>query len=327
MIKRVSMKDVADRAGVSIATVSHVLNQPGRVTPQTTASVVRAMNDLGFVRNQLARQLRTGTGTTIGMIVLNVANPFFANLAHACEKSAEETGQSILLASSDQLPHREDRYLALLEEHRVNGLLVAPVGGPSVSMARLRDRGMPIVLFGNWTPAFCSVVLDDEEGGYLVAKHLIESGRRRLAFIGGPIGQVNAKWRGVQRAVLEGGGTLVRRVDTRDQTSHDGRAAVEELLADGPDVEGIIAVNDLTALGVLAGLSSAGLRVPDDVALTGYDDIEFAASASVPLTTVRQPIDEIAREALSLLRDEAERPHEHRNVVLTPELIVRDSTA
>lgn len=329
----VGIRDVAARAQVSVGTVSNVLNKPDIVSPATLEKVQKVMDELGFVRNDLARQLKMGGGTTLGMIVLNVANPFFGDLAHACETAAEDLGHTVIVGSSDQLPKREDRYIDLFEEQRVRGMLIAPLGGATERIERLVRRGMPVVLFDINAGAgqFCSVALDGSLGGYQATAHLIETGRRRIAFLGGPLHQVEDRWRGAQRAVAEAPECTLSHIDTADQTIAEGRR-IGELLADLPAGErpdGIFAANDLLALGVMHALVLAdGIAIPRDIAIVGYDDIDYAASAIVPLTSVRQPLGTLAHEAVRLVMDDAKNPdHEHEHLLLPPTLVVRASSA
>jgi len=332
MAKAVGIREVAEAARVSVGTVSNVLNKPEQVSPATLARVQAVIDDLGFVRNDLARQLKMGAGTTLGMIVLNVANPFFADLAHACEAAGERVGHTVVLGSSDQLEAREDRYLDLFEEQRVRGMLVAPLDGITGRMRRLRARGMPLVLFDIHADRdFCSVTLDGRAGGELVARHLIETGRRHIAFLGGPLHQVEDRWLGAQRVCAEHEGVRLTHVDTDDQTIADGRAAgaVIEAMPSNERPDAVFAANDLLALGLLQALVlSERIRVPHDIAIVGYDDIDYAESAVVPLSTVRQSTELLAEHAVRLVLDEAnDREHEHEQLKLAPELIVRESSA
>lgn len=329
----VGIREVAERAGVSFGTVSNVLNKPELVSARTLALVQATMDELGFVRNDLARQLRMGGGTTLGMIVLNVANPFWADLAHACEAAAEAQGHTVIFGSSDQLDGREDRYIDLFEEQRVRGMLIAPLDGATERMNRLTRRGMPLVLFDIHAAGgdVCSVALDGDVGGYLAVKHLLDTGRRRVAFLGGPLHQVQDRWEGAQRAVSEVAGATLTHFDTADQTIADGRA-MGELIADLPDQsrpDSIFGANDLLALGAMQSLVLAdGVQVPRDIAIVGYDDIDYAASAIVPLTTIHQPRQELATEAVRLVLDHAATggAHEHEHLLLPPRLVVREST-
>ncbi|MFG1912130.1 LacI family DNA-binding transcriptional regulator [Kribbella sp. NPDC048928] len=333
MAGRVGIREVAARANVSVGTVSHVLNRPELVSSATLERVLATMDELGFVRNDLARQLKMGGGTTLGMIVLNVANPFFADLAHACESAAEANGHTIILGSSDQLGRREDRYIELFEEQRVSGMIIAPLAGETARIQHVIRRGMPVVLFDIHAVDgdFCSLALDGDAGGYLAVRHLLDTGRRRIAFVGGPLHQVEDRWNGALRATAEVKGATLTHIDTEDQTIADGRAVGDVLATKGPRSrpDGVFAANDLLALGLMQSLLIAdGIEVPRDVAIVGYDDIAYAASAAVPLTTVRQPKEALAAEAVRLVLDHVANGggHVHEHSLLPPELIVRAST-
>ncbi|QPZ40132.1 LacI family DNA-binding transcriptional regulator [Paramicrobacterium chengjingii] len=318
---------------VSVGTVSNVLNKPDVVSTKTLERVLATMDELGFVRNDLARQLKMGGGTTLGMIVLNVANPFFGDLAHACESAAEARGHTVIFGSSDQLAGREDRYIDLFEEQRVRGMIIAPLDGSTERIERLIRRGMPVVLFDihAGTGDFCSVAMDGSEGGYLATRHLLEAGRRRIAFLGGPLHQVADRWDGALKAVDEFDGAVLTHIDTVDQTIADGRAIGDRLAAMDPESrpDAVFGANDLLALGLMQSLVIAdGIEVPRDIAIVGYDDIDYAASAIVPLTTVRQPKEALAHEAVRLVLDHAASgtSHVHEHSLLPPELVVRAST-
>lgn len=328
---QVGIREVAQRADVSIGTVSNVLNNPHRVSPTTLARVLAVMQEIGFVPNLLARQLRTGDNPTIGMIVLNVANPFFANLAHACEAAAELRGLTLVLGSSNQLEEKQERYLSLFEQQRVRGIVVAPLAGLTDGMRRLQRRGMPIVLFdvGSDDEDFCSVALDGRAGGYLAARHLIETGRSHLAFVGGPLRQVEDRWHGAMKACAEVSGVRLSRIDTAATAFADGHAVGPLLEAMSPSErpDAIMAANDTLALGLLQSLTlSSTISVPDDLAVMGYDDIEYAGAAIVPLSTIRQPTHQLAIEALRLVQAESQPGHQHESCRLTPELVIRAST-
>lgn len=333
MQRTVGLREVAEYAGVSLATVSNVLNKPGRVSAPTVERVHLAMSALGFVRNDLARQLRTGDTRTIGMVVLSISNPFFADLSHACEIAAEALDYTVVLGSSDQFGARQERYLDLFEQQRVSGVIAVPVGTPSPGLRRLKDRGFPVVILGSSPDAeFCSVEMDGEAGGYLATRHLIEGGRTRIGFVGGPSVQVEDRWRGSMRACAEQSGVRLERWESAD-TSYAAGAEIGRRIAELPSAErpdGLFAANDLLALGILQALShDRRVEVPRELSLVGYDDIEYSEATSVPLTTVRQPVQAIGDRALALLRAEAiELPHgahTHENVLLAPELVIRAS--
>ncbi|GAA1957343.1 LacI family DNA-binding transcriptional regulator [Microbacterium deminutum] len=329
-----NIRDVAERAGVSVGTVSNVLNHNERVSPDAASRVRAAIADLGYVRNDAARQLRAGRSRTVGLVVLDVRNPFFTELARGAEREADRHGLSVLLANSDEDIARESRYLALFEQQRVRGILISPYQQAGARLRELRDRGIPSVLVDRRSEdeLFSSVSVDDENGGYLAARHLLDIGRRRILYTGGPIDmrQIDDRRRGARRAVDETGAASLEILPARASQVEDGRAAGHEIASRPPShrPDAVFCANDLVALGVLQSLASHGIRVPDDVALIGFDDIDFAAAAVVPLSSVRQPSLLMGETALRMLvaeTDDGERPAEQ--VVFQPELVVRASTA
>jgi LacI family transcriptional regulator len=333
MRSNVGIRDVAQAAGVSVGTVSNVLNYPDQVSAKTLAKVQQAMQSLGFVRNGLARQLRMGRGTAIGFVVVNIANPFFADLAHELESAAEEVGHTVVLGSSDQNAAREQRYIDLFDEQRVRGLLIVPQQGLTPRLSRLRAGGTPVVLFdGNIeSDEVCSVGLDGSAGGYMAVRHLVVTGRRRLVVAGGPLSQIGDRVSGAARAAQETPGVTLSIIETEDLTVQQGRLVAERILAlreeDRPDA--VFAANDLLAIGLVQTLIvDRTLSIPRDIAIVGYDDIDFAASTVVPLSTIRQPRESLARAALDLLEQEVagDELHRHGRNLLQPELIVRASS-
>ncbi|MBU4465571.1 MAG: LacI family transcriptional regulator [Actinobacteria bacterium] len=330
----VSVKDVAAAASVSVGTVSNVLNQPAKVSPETVERVQRAIAELGYVRNDAARQLRAGRSRSIGLVVLDVRNPFFTDVARGAESRAAEEGLSVLLGNSDETAHREDSYLDLFREQRVNGVLITPTSDDLSHLERLRDGGTPVILVDREAPdgSFSSVAVDDVEGGYLAASHLASLGRRRLAYLAGPLGiaQVADRLEGARRAVAEHVGATLEVIEMPALSVLQGRAAGVAIIARPPEErpDAIFAANDLLAVGVLQAFAMMSeVRVPDDIALIGYDDIDFAAAAVVPLSSIRQPASEIGSAAVDLLlRELADASGSPDHVRFRPELVIRAST-
>lgn len=332
----VSVRDVAAAASVSVGTVSNVLNRPEKVSAATVARVTQAIEELGFVRNDAARQLRAGRSRSIALIVLDAANPFFAEVARGAQDRAAESGLSVLLGNSDERSDREDAYVELFREQRVNGVLVTPVDGDLGRFQRLHDGGVPVVLVDHEDAerGFGSVSVDDIEGGHLAASHLLSTGRRRIAFIGGPrtLRQVADRLEGARRAIAEVPEATLEVLEMSALSVLQGREAGELLrarpAAERPDA--VFAANDLLAMGVLQALVMRGdAKVPGDIALIGYDDIDFAAAAVVPLSSIRQPAALIGHTAVDLLLREADADagFTPEQVVFQPELVVRASTA
>lgn len=331
--RSVSVKDVAAAAGVSLGTVSNVMNRPDIVSASTRDHVLAVIEQLGFVRNNAARQLRAGTNLSVGMIVLDVRNPFFTDVAQGVETRLGEHRRPLILGNSAQDPERESMYLDLFEEQRVSGLLITPVGRVLPRLRRLRERGIAVVVVDRRVGSreFTSISVDDKRGGRLAAEHLVATGRRRIAFVGGPhtLNQVKHRLRGAEEVVDAARGARLTFVETTAMDAAAGSRAAEELLALSPRArpDAILAANDLVALGALQALTLAGMRVPDDVALIGYDDIDFAASAAIPLSSVRQPRDQLGSLAADMLLELIGNPGSRvRDMVLEPELVVRRST-
>lgn len=331
----VSVRDVAAAAGVSVGTVSNVMNQPDKVAAATVVRVQAVIAELGFVRNDAARQLRAGRSRSIGLVVPDAGNPFFADVARGAEARADDDMLAVLLGNSDEDPSREDNYLDLFREQRVNGVLITPASDDIEKLERVQAAGIPVVLVDREVPgsAFSSVSVDDVEGGFLAAQHLLQIGRRRLAFVGGPasIAQVAHRLEGARRAVDEVPGASLDVITMPALTVLHGRAAGEEIAAqtEGERPDGVFAANDLLAVGLLQALTMfRTLRVPEDIALVGYDDIDFATATVVPLTSVRQPAQLIGRTAVELLlRSIADPDGDYeRRVRFRPELVVRQST-
>jgi LacI family transcriptional regulator len=330
-----SVRDVAVHAGVSVGTVSNVLNHPEKVLPRTVARVQESIDALGFIRNDAARQLRAGHSRTIGLIVLDVGNPFFTDIARGAEDQARASGLSILLGNSDDSEARESDYLDLFEEQRVHGVLISPFGDVSERLERLRKRGIAAVLvdrIGGDSP-FSSVSVDDLAGGRMAVEHLIDQGRTRIAFIGGPfsIRQVADRHEGAQAGVAAHPGVTLEVVTIDALTVIAGREAAEQIASRAPEdrPDAIFAANDLIAMGVLQALAMRGAAsIPGDIALIGYDDIAFASAAVVPLSSIRQPSQLMGQTAVRLLLEEADDPSlEPRQVVFQPELVIRASTS
>lgn len=331
----VSIRDVAVSAGVSVGTVSNVLNRPETVSADSAERVLKAIQDLGYVRNDAARKLRNGVSTTVGFVVLNGQNPFFTDVVRGAEDEASRHGIAVLYGNTDEDSDRERMYLDLFEEQQVRGVLISPYGDILPRLERLRARGIRAVLvdrFGG-NSRFSSVSVDSVAGGRLAVDHLISIGRRRIAFVGGPLDmrQVTDRLAGARAAAENALDAVELEVlATAAMTVEEGVAAGAKLLArprrEWPDA--LFAANDLIALGLLQSLVLDGrMLVPEDIALIGFDDISFAAAAAVPISSIRQPSRMIGRTALRILLEEADDADLiPRQTSFPPELVVRRST-
>ncbi len=332
----VSIKDVSAKAGVSPGTVSNVLNSPERVAVATRIRVQAVIDDLGYVRNGFARRLRSSHNNALGMVVIDVGNQFFTSMVRGAERTAEQRGYMVTLCDADSSPARELRHLQVLEEQRVAGVLITPISTVSVGSAleMLHRRGIKVVLVDEPTtdPTRCSVSVDDVNGGELVGRHLLALGRRRIAFVTTirAFRQFEERLAGLQQAVAthaaNGDGEAeitVWRVPNLD--SGAASAVIGELTSAG--VDAVFCSNDVAAVDVLRGLLAQGIRVPEDIAVVGYDDVALASLVAVPLTSVRQPAQLLGSTAAKLMIEELEHgDHQHQHIVFQPELIVRQST-
>ncbi len=327
--RRTSISDVARHAGVSVGTVSNVLNRPDRVSPGTRERVEAAIAELSFVRNGSARQLRAGRITTVGAIVLDISNPFFTDVTRGIEERLTADDYTLMVASSDRDPEREARYLRLFEEHGVRGVMVVPTADSIEHLLAVRERGIGVVLLDHPSPveSVSSVAVDDVDGGAMATRHLLEQGHSRIAFLNGAhsIRQCADRLEGVRQALADAGHDPDEAlVEIPVSLDADGGEAGVRTLLDAPGPTAVFCVNDLVALGALRTLRRSGVSVPDDVALVGYDDVTFAAELATPLTSVRQPRHELGRRAADLMLRGGDAPAEH--VVFQPELVVRESS-
>jgi LacI family transcriptional regulator len=267
-------------------------------------------------------------------VIPDVTNTFYAEIAKGVIQSAEKRDYAVLLFDTDDQPDRELHQLEMLARHRSAGALIVPRKADQKRLNRLRDLGMHIVLIDRVAPEQegCSVSIDDERGGLLAAGHLIESGRRRLALVNGPthIPQCAHRRDGMLRALslADMRPSDLHEITVAEMSSTDGERAAQEILRMSPIPNGVFCINDQLAVGVIRGLARAGVGVPDDVAVVGYGDSALAASAPVPLTTIRQPMFDLGRAAVDHLLSEVEVPsarHHHSSTVFTPSLIPRRS--
>ncbi|WP_207211890.1 LacI family DNA-binding transcriptional regulator [Promicromonospora panici] len=332
-----SMLDVAHHAGVSIATVSNVINRPEKVAEATAERVRAAIAELGFVRNDAARLLATGTTSSIGMVLADLDNSLYVDMAHGAQQGADGVGLRLVLGNAACDMRRQDDYLHLFDEARVAGVLLSPMEDSLDGIERMRSHGRPIVLL-NYEQAgveCCTVLVDNEQVGYVAARHLIETGCTRLAFVAArdEYQPVRARRAGVRRAVAEAQGVSLETIDA-DGLRFEGGQAVAHALAGRtgrPLPDGVVAVTDDLGNGIADGLHTALVaEVPGDIAVVGCEDNRSARSGPVALTTVELRGAKMGEAAAALLLEELNTPageHRHRTVTVRPALVERASTA
>lgn len=333
--RRPRLTEVAATAGVSLATVSNVLNHPHRVAPATRAAVLKVIEELGFTRNAMASALARGGTRTVGLVVVDLSNSLFVDIARGAQRSAREQDRYLQLATAENDFALLEEHMAVMTGAHVSGLLIAPMEDPSAAVERARRSGCPVVVL-NYDSAdhdTCRVLIDNERVGYLAAQHLIGLGRRRLAFVGGlPLQPVIRRRDGVRRAVAEAGGGIALEELPASTLEPSGGVAIARRLAERPADErpdAVIGVSDLLAMALSSELRSLGLRVPEDVAVMGCDHNSAAWGGAVPLTSVTMEGAAMGAEGMRLLLRELEEPqasHTHSTVMLEPRLVVREST-
>ncbi|MFL6113259.1 MAG: LacI family DNA-binding transcriptional regulator [Catenulispora sp.] len=333
----VGIKDVAREAGVSVGTVSNTFNRPDSVAPETRERIHAVIKRLGYVRSESARQLRVGHSRIIALLMLDLGNPFFVDLARGAERAAQARGLRVMMSSSAGSADEEAEYVNLFVEQRVRGVLVTPADATGTNLAALHRHRIPYVVVDRLVddPHACSVSVDDVAGGELALTHLLALGHRRIAFVSGPshLQQIRDRREGALRAIKAAGlpPQALHEIPTDHLDIASGRDAAARLLGRTERPTAVFCANDLLALGLQQALFATDVRVPEELAIVGYDDIEFAAAAAVPLTSVRQPAAEMGRIGVGMLVRETqaadnEEPHEHEHTVLQPELVVRAST-
>lgn len=327
-----TIREVAESAGVSYATVSHVINNTRLVSQETRERVLAAMDALNYRPNALARSLRQGKTNTIGLVLPDSANPFFAEISRSIEDEAFKKGYSVFLCNTELDTERELFYVDVLSKKQVDGIIFVAAGDQADSLDFLLRRNMPVVMIDRNLPnvEVDAVLTDNQLGGLLATRHLIELGHTRIACIAGPSSITPSAERiiGYRKALEEAGLPYEEELVIRgDYHAQSGMEITHTLLKMNPRPTAIFALNDLMALGALRAAAEASCSVPADLAVVGYDDLDIAQFTNPPLTTIAQPKKEVGVQAVSMLVERIS--HKSRppsRLVLPPELIVRRST-
>ena len=302
-----TIREVAARAGVSTATVSRALRGQARVDPETRRRVEDAARALRYRPSSVARSLKLRHTSTLGLIVTDIENPFFPQIIRAVEDAARARGYAVVLADGRREPDREIASLETLAERQVDGLLIASSALTERHHAWIIERPSPVVIINSDSriPAVPAILSDNEAGGRLVAEHLLGLGHQRMTYVAAPSSRnvaMDERLRGVRSALLAHG--IPREaldVVDGDGGVEAGEQAATQALLRRPDTTALICYNDMTAVGALRALRSLGRRVPEDVSVVGFDDIELAPYLVPALTTVRQDIAEMADWAVDTL--------------------------
>jgi LacI family transcriptional regulator len=328
-VRPARIQDVAAAAGVSVSTVSNVLNRPERVNARTAERVRDAVAALDYVPHPGAAGLRTGHSSSIGLVLPDVANSFYSRIARGAADAAYEHGYSLVLCDSGDAPEREQGYVTMLIEQRAVGAVVVPLSADPTRLSRLRERGIPLVLADRAMPAQegCSVSVDDIAGGRIAVQHLLDRGARDVLVVNGErtIRQCADRYQGARQAVRTRREARLGQVVAEEMTVAYG-SEIAHSLDELPD--GVFCTNDFLAAGLCRALGERGVKIPEDVQVVGYGDLDIASFVGTTLTTVRQPVEELGRAAVEMLLDEVEAraEHAHEARVFAPGLVLRDST-
>lgn len=329
--RTVSIKDVARAAGVSTATVSRALSNGSHVRPAVRERVLAAAAQLGYRPNLVARSLRVQRSKTIGLIVSDIRNPFFTAISRSVEDTAYEAGYGVLLCNTDEEPRREARYLNLMRDTNVAGIIFSPTPATMATFSSLPFE-LPVVVVDRFMPdaEVDAVLLDNQDAAYRLARHLLENGYRRIAALVGDVGTTGSeRLRGYEQALREAGvapdPTLIRAVAPRIEA---GYTAACDLLALVPAPDALFAGNSLLAAGALQAIRERGLIIPRDVALVSFDETTWETLVEPEITLIAQPTDEIGKAAAELLLQRVADPlRPPRRILLKGQLRIRGSSA
>jgi LacI family transcriptional regulator len=330
----VRLKDIADKTGFSTNTVSLALRESPRIPEQTRELIRQAAQELNYLPNQIAKSLVSRETKTIGLVITDITSPTLTHVAQAIELALAERGYGTLFATSNNNLDDEMRTIEMFRARQVDGMLIYPTGHRKLEHLRpLRRANYPIVLLvGDPDAGIDAVCMDERRGAYKATRHLLEIGHKRIGIIDGanPLGNTE-KREGYQQALAEAGIGFdpALWIDPRGHSVERGYWAVDELMSVRKRPTAVFAVNDSLALGALSWSVKNGLRVPADLAIAGFDNIEFAEYASVPVTSVNYAVEAVTRMAvdrlMSLIGAGDELP-EPRVTLIDPELVIREST-
>jgi len=331
--KQVTRKEVAERAGVSVAVVSYVVNDgPRPVSPETRAKVEEAIEELGYFPNELARSLSRKSTATVGLITPSLTNPVYAEIAESLESVCSTKGYLVLLGATGRDLDREKKLAQILRSKQVDGVVMIPSGGVKVALQPLRQAHIPTVVLEHDLPDTHCIAIDDLRGGRLATQHLLELGHRRIGLIRRAPSSALSYLRAIgYRQVLEEAGISYQPdlvVESKAGLA-GGYQAMQQLLALSKPPTAVFTHNDMLAVGAMRAVQDAGLTVPHDISVVGYDDTASSSYLNPALTTVKFPVAEMGRQAgqiiLQLAQAEASLPA--RTILLPVRLMVRASTA
>jgi DNA-binding LacI/PurR family transcriptional regulator len=329
---KATIYDIAKEAGVSIATVSKVINGKGRISVETRSAVLGIIERLDFQPSVIASALTGKKTFTLGLLVPDVSNPFFAEIARAIEDQGHQLGYSVVMCNTDNKDEKIERYISLLLQKSVDGIIIATGIEKKEILEQLLSNGLPIVLIARELPliAVDTVVVDDYAGGCMAANHLLQIGHTKIAFLAESqkVSSSRERMRGFRQTMLDAGLTLNEQwLKVCDYKVEDGNRKTLELLQEDHRPTAIFACNDMLAVGALQAAKEMRINVPSELSIISFDNTILCSVTNPPLTTIAQPMEQMGKLAVALIVENIrEDNHQKQRIVLRPELIIREST-
>jgi len=329
--KYVTIRDIAEKAGVSINTVSRALNNKPDISEETRRKILKIAQELGYVKNATASSLRSKQTNIVGVIIADSANPFYAEVLKGIEAASRKYGYQIMLMNTERIYENEEKAIEVLLQRRVDGLLITPVQDKSDDIRALIERKVPFVIVGRHFEELevDEIHSDEVKGGFFATRHLIKRGRKNILVITGYLFKSAAYMRleGYKKALKEYGIPFSEKmIIETDIDIESGYRAMREAIEKGLEFDAVFCYNDLLAFGVIKALKECGYRIPEDVAVVGYDDIVYSSFVCPSLTTVRIKKFEMGFEAFRMLLQRLKgRRKRRKRVILDVELVVRES--
>lgn len=326
--------DVAEKAGVSIATVSKVINKTGKIGDKTKQKVNRIMKEINYQPSMVASALTGKRTNTIGLLIPDIANPFFAELARHIEDRGQEEGFNVVMCNTDDDPDKEAQYLQWLRQKSVDGIILATGVQTELTLKELTEQKLPFALIARDLPSLAvdTVLIDDYLGGYQATSHLIECGYKEILSVttNQESYSERERLRGYHQALADAGLPFKEELILKcKSTIEAGYETIQTYLkkSNKENPKAVFAFNDLIAIGIINGARDSGLKVPEELAVVGFDNTILATVSTPPLTTVAQPIADMGIQVINLLVESMrEEQRSKRRIVLTPELVIRGTT-
>jgi DNA-binding LacI/PurR family transcriptional regulator len=330
---KATIYDIAKEAGVSIATVSKVINGKGRISSETRNAVFAIMERFDFQPSVIASALTGKKTFTLGLLVPDVSNPFFAEIARAIEDQGHQLGYSVVMCNTDNKDEKIERYISLLLQKSVDGIIIATGIEKKEILVQLLEKGLPIVLIAREMPlvAVETVVVDDYAGGCMAANHLLQLGHKDIAILAESqkVSSSRERMRGFRQTMADSGLTFNEKwLKICDYKIEDGKKNALELLQGNNRPSAIFACNDLLAVGALQAAKALQINVPSELSIISFDNTILASVTNPPLTTIAQPMEEMGKLAVNLIVEHIKGDKKAKQrIVFRPELMIRESTA